>query len=475
MLRNNTFITTLILLLFLFMFWSIIEIQPTLDDFTCMEYPFHGRLSEYLLPVNCFWRPFDGLYGWMLGQHPRLYPVLNHILILCGHLMCTALVWIVAKQLSMNSLARNIATLFFFISPAMLRAIVSLFTISQVYSQLWGLVGLLFYLMFAQKKRGMQIGLWLIFSIAATLTKENGIVWIFVAPLVGLAFHKTDRKTFFKDIAWAALWIALYGIIRLSLPLGADFDNKYIGGGMEQRMMNLAKFLYISWITADNISIFFVPLRDYVFATATLLFSLPFICIIFTRGIKGIKDYRLWTLVFCFFLTALPHLATFFTLAHAYSALSFAALIVGYLVSRERHNTMLKVMFLLFLLSAITVDFHHIYNAYKSGMMSEYYGRKALYKTGKPVDKVYVITVPTKHRGYSSFCASPSNAFAQGRAAKYQAKDKWPVEIGDTLLTNTECISIPTLVDKAFSEGYDCVWFLNGSHLSVIKNNKKLK
>ena len=66
------------------------QLQPTFDDWTYYTIPQMEPLTLHsLLPDGNYWRPFDVLFGYLLGLNYRLFPFLNHLFILLGHILNT--------------------------------------------------------------------------------------------------------------------------------------------------------------------------------------------------------------------------------------------------------------------------------------------------------------------------------------------------------------------------------------------------
>ena len=101
--------------------WLLCQLLPTFDDWTYYTAPYMGSLfSSRWLPMDSWWRPFDHVFGWIVGLNYRLFPTLNHVFVYAAHLMNTLLVWHIARQLRFTPFGRTVAVGFFYLSPAML-------------------------------------------------------------------------------------------------------------------------------------------------------------------------------------------------------------------------------------------------------------------------------------------------------------------------------------------------------------------
>lgn len=131
-----------------FILLAIIKLLPTFDDwtyFTTPYYDFGNSFRNILLPTADYWRPLDGLFGYLLSLSPTLFPFLNHLTIYLGHIINCILVYKLCKLLEFDKISCNIASIFFFISPAMLGTVLGIDSLNQTYATLWGLLGTFLY------------------------------------------------------------------------------------------------------------------------------------------------------------------------------------------------------------------------------------------------------------------------------------------------------------------------------------------
>ena len=101
--------------------YALTLLQPVHDDwsyFTTPYYDFGDKFTTRLMPFFSYWRPFDGLFGYVLSLAPGLFPTLNHAAVYTAHLISTVIVYKLCGTFGFNTFARNVATVFFFISPA---------------------------------------------------------------------------------------------------------------------------------------------------------------------------------------------------------------------------------------------------------------------------------------------------------------------------------------------------------------------
>ena len=367
--------------------WLLCQLLPTFDDWTYYTAPYMGSLfSSRWLPMDSWWRPFDHVFGWIVGLNYRLFPTLNHVFVYAAHLMNTLLVWHIARQLRFTPFGRTVAVGFFYLSPAMLGTVTGIDSLNQAYSHFWGLLATSIYLReasFRGERRGergerivlipqsshstllspLSTLLCILCILIATLCKENGYMWGIIAPLVAWGFQIIDRRRLLRH--WAlviALGIA-YLVVRLLLTTSqVDINNEYFDVTLADRLKDIATFVGLTWIPIDYVALFnlstqhaaplhangelFVqlllsPLRDsdrwFNFSTFQLLISaalvMPFMLYAYFRKPRNIFKKQHLVLFAGIILAALPHLITLFTTMHAYAGLSMAALSIAWLIA----------------------------------------------------------------------------------------------------------------------------------------------
>ena len=451
--------------------WGVCAIFPTFDDFTTLQSPqFTAPWSKELLPNDSFWRPWDYLFGCLLGWNTVLFPTLNHIIIILGHTANALLVFFICKKLKFNHIATNIATLFFFFSPASLGATLACDGLNQTYAHFWGLAALWFFL---DKKGKTRILLWPICTMIAALSKENGLAWAVVPPLIAYAFEMIDRKKLWQYEALGLCTAIFYAALRLSLNVSGMVNDEYTDATLLAHVKDLVQLLAYNWLPIDYMSIVYAPERNWLLAGITLAASLPFLLLLTVKNKSSLITKKILILTGCFFILASPHLLTLVSIMHNYAPLSITAFIVACLVDNLKTNKWLLPCFSLFLLAAIMTDVHHTLGAIKSGELGKKLALEAITKTAKPVEHAYCISIDQEDTPkYSSFAVRPTDAFAWGLSVRHYTNYVWPEDIRDTLLTKEENINLDHLVDSLLHTKVQCVWIIDGEQITVRKNIK---
>lgn len=188
----------------------VMPLLPFQDDWTYLTAPNPDFAWRDLLPGAAFWRPFDAMWGGILGCAPWLFPWANRIAIVLGHVLCVYLVARIVDALCEERRGRFAAVGFFALSSGLAAVIVNTDSLNLVWSCVWGCVGTLALL----KGRSLL----LVFGCYAVsvLCKESGLSWLAVGPL--LAFGKdSDWRRLVKLACMGACVFAVYLCARFAL------------------------------------------------------------------------------------------------------------------------------------------------------------------------------------------------------------------------------------------------------------------
>jgi hypothetical protein len=167
-----------------------------------------------------------------------------------------------------------------------------------------------------------------------------------------------------------------------------------------------------------------------------------------------------------------PHLITVFSMMHVYAGLAMIAIIIAYTISHTDYLKPVTIAFILWMVSALSIDMHLIDASIDSGRIGKRMAKEAIEKTGQPVDNVYVIIIEDDYPKLSSFCVIPNEAFGWGMAAQYETNYQWPKAVKDTIIERTDDYinKVNHLVEKTKSEKqYEVVWIVNHDQVEVIK------
>ena len=470
MIKKNPYILSIIISI-PFILWAILKILPTFDDWTTLSMPnYDPNYLTYILPFGVTWRHFDAIMGYVNAIDYHLYPSLNHILILIAHTGSTFIIYKLTKIIGFKEINSNIATLFFYISPCTLGTILSCDALNQSYSHLWGILSVLLYITTDGKKKYIA---WLICIYLSVLSKDNGLAWAIVPPLIAFAFDKINKHTLKKDLAFGFGIAISYAVIRLTIPSTYVKNGSYEEDvvSLYSKIKGLVNWLSYTWFAADYIAIVHNPSRNLCLGLLTTILSCVFIFKIWWN--KNIwHQKQIWMLILILFIVASPHLLISMSIMNTYSSLGIVSLIIGYLTNEYRDKRVnLQKLFLSYIVAAIITDLHHWYKAWQTSLPGQEIAKEIVKKTGKPADNVYCILIRDDMPKFSSFCVPTDEAVGWGRSVWGITGYKWPKHLSDTTLERT-----PNVEKKAIElakyikeKSYDCVWIINKEKVEVIK------
>ena len=462
----------MIILLMPLLFDAALPILPTHDDWTSMTSPDFSPFftKEHFFFYGYHWRPFDTWIGYIAGRNPQLlFPAFNHTCVVIGHTLCALLVFQLLSTLRFNQFACNLSTLVFYFTPAAMATVLAVDSQNQVFSLIWSIIAFLCYVRL--KKRKYVV--WTLLIFMATLSKENGLMWAWICPILAFGFDRIDQKTLKKDLLIGTLMMVGYALAIMVLPKCITIHPDYMPEDFKI-VKNFIKFLFTTFITIDYIYILHQPHRNILLAALSFLLTVPFLYYLFARRIKQLCDKQIICTLIALLIAVGPHLITVFSMMHTYAGLALLAVMTGYLLNsyEEGKRQAVSLSFLLFILSAVMIDIHLWQASLQSGLTGKKMAQEAIRKTGKPANRVYVIIIEDDYPKLSSFCVIPNEAFGWGLAAQHETNYAWPKEIQDTTINRSP---------KAFSEAqslaaqkrsgnqYDCVWIVNHEHIDVIK------
>lgn len=467
--KRNPLFTVILLLSPVIAYWLTL-LLPTFDDwtyFTRPDYDFGEHFYERLIPRFSYWRPWDGIFGYILSLNHNLFPALNHIAVYIAHLGGTYIIYKISEELRFSHFACNIAALYFFISPAMLGTVLGVDSINQAYASFWGLLATLSYISGQSIKNKIA---WLLFTTIGLFAKENGIVFFVIPQIISFAFGRVTIRQAIKDTIYAAIIIVIYFVARNLLSSDVVYINdEYFENTITRKLKNVCVFLGMTWLPLDFISLVHAPSRNLLITAITILLSFPFMAVLFFNKLRHYKNIQFIALAVCLLISVSPHLVTLFTAMHPYAGLGMAALIAGYMADKSENVDLLKRLLPLFIISCIFIDWHHWQKSYESGLTGRRMAEEVIKKTGKPVDRVCLIIVKDDYPKYSSFCVIPNDAFGWGEAAYAYTGYKWPGFIDIQNIEERNEQKIDSIVNWATANKFEKVWLIEKDNIDVIK------
>ena len=453
------------------LFYYIIPILPTHDDWTSTTSPDFSPFftKEHFLFYGYHWRPFDTWIGYIAGRNPMLlYPSFNHILVVIGHILCSLLVFRLLIILGYQKTSVNIATFYFFITPATMATVLAVDSQNQVFALIWGIMAFIVYARIVKYKYIV----WPLLVFIATLSKENGLMWALICPILAYGFDIIDSKTLKKDLFIGIATIIVYFVAIAILPKDINIHPEYVPDALKI-VKNITKFGFTSFITVDYVYLLHSPKRNLILAVITIVLSAPLFYYIFLSKTSLYKHKKTIFIIVSMLIAAAPHLLTVFSMMHTYAALPFVTLLIANTTNEYKEKTKpVIVSFLLFVISAIMIDIHLWHESYESGLTGKKMAKETIEKTGSPVKNVYLIIIEEDFTKLSSFCTVPYEAFGWGLAALYETNYKWPENIKDTIIERSPnaIIEAQNTAKKVLKEDYyDCVWIVNHRQVDIMK------
>lgn len=468
--RLNLLFVIFLLLSPFIVYWLTL-LLPTFDDwtyFTRPDYDFGEHFYERLVPRYSYWRPWDGMFGYVLSLNPDLFPALNHVVVYIAHLGGTYIIYRIAKELEFKPFACSVSAIYFFLSPAMLGTVLGIDSINQAYASFWGLLATNIYI--SGKRSTNNIALWLLCTTIGLFAKENAIVFFVIPPIIAYAFGRISLRQGIKDITLGAIIILCYFIARKLLTSDVVYINdEYFENTFARKFKNVCVFLGMTWLPIDFVSLVHAPNRNILIVLFTAILSFPFMIVVFWGKIKYVKNIQFMALVMCLLISVSPHIVTLFTAMHPYAGLGMASLIVGYLVDKSTNVTLLKKLLPFFIISCVFIDWHHWQKSYESGLIGRRMAEEVIRKTGKPVNRVCLIIVADDYPKYSSFCVIPSDAFGWGEAAYAYTGYKWPETIDIQDIDEYDKHKVDSIVNWAVANHFEKVWIIEKGNIDVIQ------
>ena len=451
---------------------AVLPILPTHDDWAGTTKPDFNPffIKEHFFFYGYHWRPFDTWIGYIVGRNPQvLWPSFNHILVVIGHLLCSLSIYKLLAVLGFDKKARNISTLFFFVTPATMATVSAIDSQNQVYALTCDIIAFLLYI---KLKRGKYI-VFVSLIFLATLFKENGLMWAWICPVLAYGFDFIDKKILKKDLIIGLAIMVGYALAILLLPRDITIHPEYVPEDFKV-VKNIVKFLFSSFITIDYIYLLHQPSRQLILAACSFLLGAPFLYFVFIRKIKLFANKKIICTFICLMIAVAPHIGTVFSMMHVYAGLVMITIIIAYSINCIDHIKPVFIAFVLWMVTALLIDGHLIDSSIKSGLIGKQMAQEAIEKTGEPVKSVYVIIIEDDYPKLSSFCVIPNEAFGWGLAAQYETNYQWPEIIEDTIIMRS-----PSAVKEANRIGlralkdnhYDCIWIVDHKDIDVIKQN----
>ncbi len=288
----------------------VFNIYPTHDDFYYSAPHKVENLLKNILPTQVFWRPLEIIYSHALNFMPSLFPDLNRIILLAGHLFLCAALFSALKKFTKKSTSVFIGVSFFCLSPGIVGTVSESDFINQILAMSSGIISLMCFFRASQMHDLKYYILWFMLAFLSVLFKENGIAW-FVAPVMiyivyccsvnGMKFlTAVQQNMLFIIIGFVGM--ALYFAVRFSLTGGAAFnighavistkaDRYVINFSVLNILKNYCTMLGGAVTSIDPLAFFLKP-RNFPLLIATAVISIIFLCYVLSLVIKIFRSNK---------------------------------------------------------------------------------------------------------------------------------------------------------------------------------------
>lgn len=413
------------LIAYVLIFALVFSIYPLNDDWYYITTPNPDFSLSDLLPDRNFWRPFDALFGAVLGVVPGLFPVLNRAIVVLGHIVNAVLLESILKSFELKPAWRKFTVCYYLFSSAAWAVTVSPDGLNQAYSVLFGLVAICSYL----KRGGYSYLFW---CAIALLWKESGISWFYVIPVLEAVMTAKTWKNLIGDselikqcVKKALLSTAVIGVYFLarfalygSITLGGNTGRYKISLFSLSTLKNTIMQFGSAGSGVDSIALLSND-KSPVLAVITIVLSLVFLGVVFSSLvsliIKKQHIFQLLGIALCALGLAFPTIIIDrASEMNAYCVLGAVAVFFGFCLDRGQVNRKKMRMaaiciFLAFSISSV----HKLVVIYDYSDRTEQLTENIRQYYGTPADNVLFVEMDSWD-GYSVFCQSALTGTSNG-------------------------------------------------------------
>ena len=447
-------------------------ILPVYDDFYYLSSPHKMMDVESFLPNGSFWRPIDALWGIMMGKYVDAFPFLNHLLVLiCFAYSSFGLIKILNYS-NVKGYTKSIAIAIFMLSPALVATTYSIDSINQALCLAFGISSLLLY---------KHHKFWTyVFITLSLFSKESGIAWFAVTPLLSLVIekchnnkdyiNKKDYTSLIKPYCISIVIILIYACIRIYLNVPSDsIENGYSRYTPQLGLNCIAGLCMIvgSAISViDTIALFIE--HNYIIVFTTALISVIFIFIIIKKTVKK-ENLRIFIpLVLSIIAITSPHLIMEHPgEMHVYPSLWIIALSIGILTKEANWGKKELALIALTFLFGIFVFIHKGYYIYKNGRIANERVSSAVSQSKNIPNKVCILDCDNQIPIYSVFQTNGRNCWYSGKGTRLYFDLENP-QIVSYHIIKIEDLKRHLHIYTHKDSTYNAIWIVKDNHVRVI-------
>lgn len=359
-------------------------------------------------------RPFDLLFGMLLGKIPSAFPALNHIIIVTAHGISSVALYLIATSIvGIKDTRAFLLSVLFAVSSTCSATVLSIDSLNQSVSLCFGVVGIYAYMCFS-KHAVVKTVIYMLCSILATFCKESGIIFFFVIPLFDLQFNGV--KATWKHVLINYVLGGVFCLLFLQLIQSSKLSSFSIVNVLKNTVFHLG----FTALEFDTVSFF--GYGKIVVPIVTVVLSLPLLFVVFKTIIQKLckKDFIMRFLAFLTLMSTFPqNLLAGTQEMNSYPTVFFMMLFFAYLCNDWNKKT-IYLTFAPYLASALICSGIKYGALYKHSVESQ----DVLSSIAEQTDhlspekiKVYPINVFNED-SYGVFVFSPSGMIGYGHGVK---------------------------------------------------------
>lgn len=447
-------------------------VLPVDDDFYYFTAPHKYLNTKDLLPNGPFWRPFDVLWGIIMGKCPKMFPFLNHALVLVSYAYSVYGLNKLLNYCNISKISQNIAMAIFCLSPALVATTYSVDSSNQCISLALGIASLLYY----QEHKFSSF----ILMILAVFTKESGIAWFVITPLLNMLIQHRHNNTALPIIQLKKVirpWcislciIIVYAVTRLCLdtysPQVEDTTSRYSGGIGFNSIIGLGMIFTCATTVIDTVALFLE--KNWFVTIATSIVSIAGL-IVYIKKINWHNCSNLLILFFCTLAISSPHLVIKHPgEMHIYPTLWMIALSIGILTSDAKWNKKETTILYVYFIIAMFVFVHKGYHIYHIGKIADARVRSAVEQTDKIPTKLLILDCDPVGNTYSVFQENGKRCWDEGKGTRIHWDLENPKQVDYKVIKPQE---LPKYLNTFYNSAkgkYDACWIVRNNKVKIVK------
>lgn len=412
----------LIYIVTIFLSLGAFFVLPVYDDFYYLTAPHKAIVYTDLLPNGAFWRPIDAIIGYFLGRCPWAFPFINHAIVLGTFSFAIFGLKHIMSYCHINKLTLSISLAFFCLSPALVATTYSIDSSNQTISLAFGTASLIVF----QKHKVSSY----ILMILALFSKESGIAWFAITPLLNMLIQKYhednskidkyDFKSIMKFWGISCFILAVYAFARISLNTQvdavADPSSRYSGGLGLNSLSGLFILLSLSTTAIDTIALSLE--NNYILLAISCLVSLLFVSVIGKNTLHQPK-ITICLLLVSILTAASPHLVMKRPgEMHLYPVLWMIALSIGLLADKAKWTKADLAIIYSYLIVGFFVFIHKAVYIYNNGKIAESRIKSTVSQMKKTPKCVMVLDCDKQLKSYSVFQIDGKRCWDSGKGTR---------------------------------------------------------